>query len=125
MHQVALSDCFDYQRQVAHRPYHPVTVDALASGTVIHTHVRVTGRVRLIRLEQDGDMHYKLTGARAFIVAECIPELPCMAPGTTVKLGDRVTVEGISRRDAEHKWWEVHPVEHLEVERGARASAPR
>lgn len=89
------------------RPYWPVTVDELAGGHVVHTHVAVTGRVRLVRMEADGDRHIKLTGVRAFIVAECIPALGCPAP----TVGQRIQVRGIARFDAEHHWWEVHPVE--------------
>jgi len=89
------------------RTYWPVTVDELAAGTVKHTHVQVTGRVRLVRHEDDGDLHVKLTGVRGFIVAECIPALPCQPP----PLGARITVRGIARFDGEHHWYEVHPVE--------------
>jgi hypothetical protein len=89
------------------RTYWPVTVEQLAAGTVKHTHVRVTGRVKLVRHEGDGDLHIQLTGVTAFIVAECIPALPCTPP----PLNARITVEGISRVDGEHHWWEVHPVE--------------
>jgi hypothetical protein len=78
---------------------------------VKHTHVQVTGRVRLVRHEDDGDLHLKLTGATGFIVAECIPALPCQEPS----LNAQVTVFGISRYDGEHHWWEVHPVERLTV----------
>lgn len=93
------------------RTYWPVTVDQLAAGQVKHTHVKVTGRVRLVRHEDDGDLHIKLTGVKNFIVAECIPALPCQEPS----LGAQVTVFGISRFDGEHKWWEVHPVEQIHV----------
>lgn len=96
--------------QTPGRHYWPVTVDQLASGAVAHTHVKVTGLVTLVRRETDGDVHIKLVGATKFIVAECIPSLPCKLP----KVGQHVTVIGISRLDGEHKWWEVHPVEGIQ-----------
>lgn len=92
------------------RTYWPVTVQALAAGQVVHTHVSVTGLVTYTRLEDDGDLHLRLaadsTGS-PFIVAECIPLLPCRRP----VVGRWVTVRGITRFDPEHRWWEVHPVE--------------
>ena len=84
-------------------------MDALAGEMVLHTHVQVTGRVALVRHELDGDLHIKLVGATRFIVAECIPQLPCTPP----VVGTKITVFGISRYDSEHRWWEVHPVEHI------------
>jgi hypothetical protein len=71
--------------------------------------VQVTGKVTLVRHEADGDLHIRIEDGGAFIVAECIPKLPCAAP----KVGDTVTVTGISRFDGEHKWQEIHPVETL------------
>lgn len=92
------------------RRYWPVPVDSLAIGHTTHTHVEVTGPVTLvIPHEHDGDTHIKIVGRRGFIVAECIPALPCRVP----QVGERVTVRGISRRDPAHGWWEVHPVEWL------------
>lgn len=91
------------------RPYWPVTIADMAAGKNHHTHVEVSGKVVLVRHEQDGDLHIRLTDGSNFVVAECVPELPCKAP----KLGDAVTVQGISRFDGEHKWYEVHPVENL------------
>src|SRR2546430_5950712 len=88
----------------AQRKYWKVTVDELASGTVVHPHVEVTGRLRLVRKESDLDKHLKLTGVKSFIVAECIPKIPC--EGKLI-INSMVTVRGIPRYDAEHKWWEV------------------
>jgi len=89
------------------RYYWPVNVDTLASHGTPHTHVSVSGLVTLVRREADGDLHIKLVGHTGFVVAECVPKLPCRAP----RVGERVTVKGISRHDGEHNWWEVHPVE--------------
>ncbi len=98
-------------QQTFSRTYWPVSVDSLAIGQTVHTHVVVTGRVTLLRHEADGDTHLKLVGRTGFIVAECIPALPC---AFLPKVGQRVTVYGISRRDVEHGWYEVHPIERLE-----------
>jgi hypothetical protein len=62
-----------------------------------------------VRAEDDGDRHIKIRNDTTgrFIIAECIPLLPCARPDT----GRVVIVRGISRQDPEHLWWEVHPVE--------------
>jgi hypothetical protein len=102
------------------RPYFPVTIAQMAAGKNFHTHVRVTGTVTEVASEPDGDTHIRLSDGQAFIVAECIPELPCRRP----VLGQMVTVEGISRFDGEHKWYEVHPVEKLTIVNRAGSIAP-
>ncbi|HEX9239197.1 MAG TPA: hypothetical protein VF910_00905 [Candidatus Bathyarchaeia archaeon] len=93
------------------RTYWPVTVAQLASGAVKHTHVQVSGVVAYTKIEEDGDIHIRIVGdtGAAFVVAECIPRLPCRRP----KNGERITVQGITRYDGEHHWFEVHPVEEL------------
>src|SRR5437763_966175 len=91
------------------RRYWPVSIEQVA--TTAHTHIQVTGRVKLVRREADGDLHIQLTGITGFCVAECLPALPCARP----IVGSRITVWGISRRDFEHgAWGEVHPVERWE-----------
>lgn len=97
------------------RSYHKVDLAMMAaqepgSGRV-PTHVEVVGKVTLVKREADGDRHIRLCSGASCIVAECIPSLPCDAP----KLGQTVTVQGISRYDTEHKWHEVHPVEKLMI----------
>jgi hypothetical protein len=91
------------------RQYFTVSIANLAAGRNFHTHVRVTGKVVLVKHEADGDLHVRLSDGKHWIVAECIPELPCREP----RLRETVTVEGISRFDYKHRWQEVHPVEHL------------
>jgi hypothetical protein len=97
----------------AQRTYWRATIAQLASGTYPHTHVVVDSAVvDYTRMEGDSDFHIRLRDPRDtmpedFIVAECIPKLPCRHP----KLGELVTVYGIYRRDAEHGWFEIHPVE--------------
>lgn len=94
--------------QTVSRTYWIVPLDSLAVGHTSHTHAAVTGRVAYVRHEDDGDTHIKLVSpAGKFIIAECIPLLPCSLP----KLGTLITVRGITRKDPEHLWWEVHPVE--------------
>jgi len=92
------------------RFYWPVTITDLAHGRVKHTHVLVIGRVGYVNAhEADGDLHIRLQSLHdtTFVVAECIPKLPCRVP----KVGEVVTIKGISRFDPEHGWWEIHPVE--------------
>lgn len=93
------------------RTYHPATVAQLSAGRVTDTHVEVVGCVSLVKREEDGDRHIRITEGNNFIVAECIPALPCASP----KVGDRIKVRGVSRHDGKHKWYEVHPVEQLTV----------
>lgn len=97
------------------RPYWSVTVAQLAAGAVAHTHVELRGRVDYVGHEDDGDLHVRVVDSTgAFIVAECIPALPCRR-STGVpwvpRVGDQVTLYGITRHDPEHNWWELHPVE--------------
>jgi hypothetical protein len=97
----------------AQRTYWVRSVDSLATGRVPHTHVETTGYVTLVSKESDGDIHIRLTALSGrFIICECVPELPC---AVVPKVGDTVRVKGIYRRDPEHGWWEIHPVEVLEI----------
>jgi hypothetical protein len=93
------------------RYYWPTSIDTLWVGHQKHTHVAVTGRVAYTRTEDDGDLHIRLnslTDSTKFVIAECIPALPCARPVT----GRIITVRGISRLDVEHGWRECHPVEN-------------
>lgn len=97
--------------QTISRPYHATTISTLASGKVAWTHIEVRGQVAYVRAEPDGDTHIKLVDAWApagsFIICECTPKEPCTKPRT----GADIIVRGISRRDPEHGWWEIHPIE--------------
>jgi hypothetical protein len=85
--------------------FHPVTVAKLPMTR--WTHVTVCGRVALLKTEADGDAHLRIEDAsKRFIVAEIIPAIPLPRP----KLGQQVCVDGISRFDKAHGWFEVHPV---------------
>lgn len=93
------------------RYYWPTPIDTLWVGHQKHTHIAVTGRVAYTRTEDDGDLHIRLnslTDSTKFIIAECIPALPCLRP---IK-GSKITVQGISRYDPEHSWREIHPCEN-------------
>lgn len=84
--------------------FHPVTVKQLP--TTRWTHVHVCGVVTLVKKEEDGDVHLRLTDGPRFVVAEIIPALPLPTP----RRGQRICVDGISRDDKAHGWSEVHPV---------------
>lgn len=90
------------------RYYWPVAVAQVA--TTSHTHAAVKGIVAYVRSEDDGDTHIRLnslTDPTRFIIAECTPKEPCLKP----RVGQTIIVNGITRRDPEHGWYEVHPVE--------------
>lgn len=108
-----------------------VSIAKLARSTCanrIPTHVRVAGVVASVRKEADGDYHVKLceepNGAPC-IVVEIIPSLSAdriVEPKTraartraAVRKGDRIEVVGISRWDAGHRWWEIHPATSIKV----------
>ncbi len=76
------------------------------------THVEVTGTVKSRSVERDGDTHIQISDGKNFIMAECIPRLPC---SVVPQVGQTVTVRGISRYDRENRWYEVHPVEEIEI----------
>jgi hypothetical protein len=93
----------------------PVDLATFANQGTYHTHVQVDGYVNYVACEADGDTHIRMTPAvgqsTPFIIAECIPALPCTKPA----LNAHIRVQGISRHDPEHNWNEVHPVESLQV----------
>lgn len=99
------------------RIYWVATVPQLANPVFKHTHAAVVGVVAYTRIESDGDLHIRMVKdsaalgdtAAVFIIAECIPKLPCRRP----RRGERITVKGITRDDFEHGWREIHPVEEL------------
>lgn len=98
------------------RTYWPATVAQLASGTFKHTHLQLDSVwVVYTAKEADGDFHMRLrdrgdTVGSHYIIAECIPSLPCRHP----RVGEVIPwVRGIKRRDDEHGWIELHPVEAM------------
>ncbi len=94
------------------RIYHPETIASLPRSH--RTHVQVEGTVTLVRTEADGDVHIRLTdGTGHVVICEIIPLIPLPHPAK----GQRVRVRGIRRYDNErgHGFFEVHPVEEIEV----------
>lgn len=93
------------------RPYHVTSITTMASGKYAWTHVEVRGIVAYVKAEPDGDTHIKLVDplnpSGPFVICECTPKEPCAKPAK----GADIIVRGISRRDPEHLWYEVHPVE--------------
>jgi hypothetical protein len=87
------------------RAFHPVPLAHLEITK--WTHVHVCGTVALVKHEADGDIHIRLEDGKAFIVAEIVPYHRLPPP----KLHTRICVDGISRKDGDHGWSEVHPIE--------------
>ena len=83
-------------------------------------HVMAEGYVSEVRVnDEDGDLSFKLVDHLGqpgpFIVCEIIDPIKIEAPS----VGSRVRVYGVSRYDnqADHNWYEVHPVLNIEVVR--------
>jgi len=83
-------------------------------------HVMAEGYVSEVRLnDEDGDLSFKLVDELGqpgpFIICEIIDPIKLKAPS----VGSRVRVYGVSRYDgqADHNWYEVHPVLNIEVVR--------
>ena len=119
-----------YAQTEEKRIYHVISIAQMASENPahwqrLHTHVLVDGWVTYMKTEADGDGHIRMCINRAIgtmdpqqcIVAEIIPEITPQLKEGIVAVGVHIRVRGIARYDAErgHGWWEVHPVESLEV----------
>jgi hypothetical protein len=91
--------------------YLHTTVERMATGQVHMTRAEVSGTVQMVRHQADGDWHIRVGDGQYYIIAECMPQFPCTLP----KVGDRITVRGITRYDYEHSFYELHPVLGLEV----------
>ena len=83
-------------------------------------HVVTEGYVSEIRVnDEDGDLSFKLVDELGhpgpFVVCEIIDPIHLDPPS----VGSRVRVYGVSRydRQADHNWYEVHPVLNIEVVR--------
>jgi anti-sigma factor RsiW len=83
-------------------------------------HVMAEGYVSEVRVnDEDGDLSFKLVDDLGrpgpFIICEIIDPIKLAAPS----VGSRVRVYGVSRYDgqADHNWYEVHPVLNIEVVR--------
>ena len=106
------------------RPFHKVALTDLAQGKVTWTHVETEGYLTYRRLEADGDWHLRLCASGQItamdsnlcIIAEAIPEMPDM----TMRARDAIVhvkyrIRGITRKDPEHGWFEVHPLFLIEA----------
>lgn len=94
------------------RQYFRVTIAEMPTNHF--THVEIDGVVKSTHQEKDGDTHIQVSDGTEFVVAECIPKLPCPVVPT---VGQNVIIRGISRYDRENHWYEVHPVEEIEVQK--------
>lgn len=98
--------------------YHLTDLQEFAAGKT-RIHVRLQGFIRHKSEELDGDLHIRLCDSndvvamdlKHCVVARVIPEAPIPIPS----LGTFVEVDGISRRDRSHDWWEVHPVRAIRI----------
>lgn len=106
---------------VLQRTYWKVPLDSLAIGHKLHTHTETKGIPLYAVRESDGDVHIRLASpdsapgiARRFIVVECTPKEPCDIVALRVAVNSKrlIIVQGITRRDPEHAWWEIHPLEN-------------
>jgi hypothetical protein len=115
------------------RTYRHVNIAALAAGKVRATHVEIAGTVTFVKREADGDLHVRVCDSprvngmdrQHCVVAEIIPTLrpllfcpdgtACSVPKWELAIykGQSLTFRGISRRDPDHGWYEVHPVEEI------------
>ncbi len=83
-------------------------------------HVMAEGYVSEVRVnDEDGDLSFKLVDDLGrpgpFLICEIIDPIKLSPPS----VGSRVRVYGVSRYDgqADHNWYEVHPVLNIEVVR--------
>lgn len=98
--------------------FHTVNIADIAQNG--KPHVMAEGYVSEVRInDEDGDLSFKLVdklgGTGPFIICEIIDPIKLAAPS----VGSRVRVYGVSRYDgqADHNWYEVHPVLNIEVVR--------
>jgi hypothetical protein len=99
----------------------------------------IAGRVRVLREEEDGDLHFDLRLDRRYrgmlaranfsrqhgdLVVEFMPRDRGRLP--VPKVGDRVRLVGAFVDDADHAWNELHPVWQASINGGRRfRSGPR
>jgi anti-sigma factor RsiW len=100
------------------KEFHSVNIADIERN--MQPHVVAEGFVSEIRVnDEDGDLSFKLVDELGrpgpFIVCEIIDPIHLAPPS----VGSRVRVYGVSRYDgqADHNWYEVHPVLNIEVVR--------
>jgi Putative zinc-finger len=98
--------------------FHTVNIADIEQNN--NAHVVAEGYVSEVRInDEDGDLSFKLVDDLGrpgpFIVCEIIDPIKLAPP----PVGSRVRVYGVSRYDgqADHNWYEVHPVLNIEVVR--------
>jgi len=103
---------------IDHKEFQSVNIGEIQQNRA--PHVVAEGYVSEIRVnDEDGDLSFKLVDELGrpgpFIVCEIIDPIRLDAPS----VGSRVRVYGVSRYDgqADHNWYEVHPVLNIEVVR--------
>ena len=103
---------------IDHKEFHSVNIGDIERNQ--EPHVVAEGYVSEIRVnDEDGDLSFKLVDDLGrpgpFIVCEIIDPIHLDPPS----VGSRVRVYGVSRYDgqADHNWYEVHPVLNIEVVR--------
>ena len=95
-------------------PRHYFKVAIADMPTNHYTHVEITGVVHRVEPQKDGDTHIEVSDGKDFVIGECIPKLPCPV---LPEVGQTVTLRGVSRYDRENHWYEVHPVEEIEIKK--------
>jgi hypothetical protein len=98
------------------REFHTVNIADIERN--IKPHVVAEGYVSEVRVnDEDGDLSFKLVDELGrpgpFIICEIIDPIRLAPPS----VGSRVRVYGVSRYDAQadHNWYEVHPVLNIEL----------
>lgn len=89
------------------------------------THVEVTGFVVNVRNQDDGDIHVTISdgstascGKKDYAFGICIVgEIRPNDQGRIVrpKKGQTVSIKGISRFDKGHGFWEIHPIDAIDL----------
>jgi hypothetical protein len=103
---------FALPAHAAEDAFHHLSLSAYAvmapGAATIPTHLCVSGTVRYVRKEHDGDIHVRVCDGALCIVAEIIPAVPLPRP----RKGSTISVCGITRYDGcpGHGWHELHPV---------------
>jgi putative zinc finger protein len=107
-----IADALDF------REFHSVNIGDIERN--MQPHVVTEGFVSEVRInDEDGDLSFKLVDELGqpgpFIVCEIMDPIHLAPPS----VGSRVRVYGVSRYDgqADHNWYEVHPVLNIEVVR--------
>lgn len=91
--------------------YPLISISTLNIGAFKGPRCTIGGIIKSVTRETDGDFHIRITDGSYEAVTEVVPEIPLTIP----PVGARVRVSGIPRQDADHGWWEIHPVTGIQV----------